>query len=59
MNDWLNWAIAIAAIVAAVAAAVSSIIYWKTFKSVNEQTAISRQQLDFTMREMRRPGLQS
>lgn len=51
---------AIAAFIAACAAVISAIYYWKTFKSVNEQTDISRRQFDLMLRsreEMSRPRL--
>jgi hypothetical protein len=51
---------AVAAFIAACAAVISAIYYWKTFKSVNEQTDISRRQFDLMLRsreEMSRPHL--
>ena len=51
---------AVAAFIAACAAVISAIYYWKTFKSVNEQTGISRRQFDLMLRsreEMSRPHL--
>ncbi len=51
---------ALAALIAACAAVISAIYYWKTFKSVNEQTDISRRQFDLMLRsreEMSRPRL--
>jgi hypothetical protein len=53
-------AASIAAIVAAAAGVASAIIYWKTFKSVNDQTEISRKQFEMAMRrqeELSRPDL--
>ncbi len=43
-------AASIAAIVAAGAGVASAIIYWKTFKSVNAQTKISREQFELVLR---------
>jgi hypothetical protein len=41
----------IEALVVAVAAVASVVILWKTFKSVNEQTALSRQQYEMMARQ--------
>jgi hypothetical protein len=47
----------IAAIVAASAGVASAIIYWKTLKSVSEQTEILRKQFEVAMRRQEEPDL--
>jgi hypothetical protein len=50
-------AASIAAIVAAIAGVASAIIYWKTLKSVSEQTEISRKQFEVALRRQEEPDL--
>jgi len=50
MNAWVAFA-AVAAGVAALAGVASAWIYWKTFKSVNAQTEISRSQAEVSRKQ--------
>lgn len=46
----MNWLSAIEGVIVAVSALLSVLILWKTFKSVNAQTEISREQFELVLR---------